>query len=217
MHRRTSGDDYTPQFASAGANPDTCIDVDIAHLGEYDTALLGLLLGQPASVMPSFEMAAADALRTLLFDLRAAHNRTGDDDGDDGIDGGMGGRGRAQGATQDGDEAAGARAGDGAAGGGSEGLADGTNAIAADEYSFDGTSIQILLRGNLTPTPLRKIQSKHMNTLLRCPGIVISASRVRSRAHTIKIRCSRCMDERIVHSTTGPFGGVAIPQRCQGE
>jgi len=210
MHRRTSGDDYAPQFASSGADPDTCIDVDIAHIGEYDTALLGLLLGQPAGVMPSFEMAAADALKTLLFDLRSAHNRTDDHGGDGGgllgDDDGMGGTGAAaQGATQDGDEAAG------------EGTtANAADATPADEYSFEGTSIQILLRGNLTPTPLRSIQSKHMNTLLRCPGIVISASRVRSRAHTIKVRCSRCMDERIIHSTTGPFGGVAIPQRCQG-
>ena len=47
---------------------------------------------------------------------------------------------------------------------------------------FGGNSIQIMLRGNLTPTPLRSIQSHHMNTLLKCPGIIISCARVRPRA-----------------------------------
>ena len=206
MHRRTAGDDYQPRYASSAASPDASIEVDIAHVGEYDAALLGLLLGSPASVIPPFEMGAADALKTLLFDLRAAHNRTdGGDDADADVTG-------EQGLTQEGDEAAGI----GQAGPDGE-QENRPSSEFQDEFSFDGTSIQIMIRGNLTPTPLRHIQSKHMNALLRCPGIVISASRVRSRAHTIKIRCSRCQDERTVHSTSGPFGGVAIPQRCMGE
>ena len=220
MHRRTTGDDYAggadasgTRANQAGADPNTYIDVDIAHVGEYDSALLGLLLGQPSSVLASLELAAADALRTLLFDLRAAHNRGA------GAETGEEGGNLAQGAGEGAEEDGGAGTGDGDGGLNPDANPNDGSAIAAndDEYNFSGTSIQILLRGNLTPTALRSIQSKHMNTLLRCPGIVISASRVRSRAHIIKVRCSRCMDERIIHSTTGPFGGVALPQRCQGE
>ena len=215
MHRRTSGDESNPdstsssQFASSGADPNAFLDVDIAHVGEYDTALLGLLLGQPAGILPSLELAAVDALKTLLFDMQREVAGREDDGGD-------GEGAAAQGATQEGETA--------------EGSADGANAnpgatsaageslpTPADLANISTSTIQILLRGNLTSTPLRCIQSKHMNTLLRIPGIVISASRVRSRAHTIKVRCARCMDERIVQSTTGPFGGVAIPQRCMGE
>ena len=116
-------------------------------------------------------MAAADALRTLLFDLRAAHNRTDDDgvgvgvcgDGDVMDDGA--GAGGEQGATQDGgDEAAGGE--DAAAAGAGAGA--GAGEKQKDEYSFDDTSIQILLRGNLTPTspPQHPIQAHEHPTPL---------------------------------------------------
>lgn len=55
-----------------------------------------------------------------------------------------------------------------------------------------------------------------MNTLLRCRGIVISASRVRSRATMIRIRCSRCQESNSIFSNTSPFSGISIPQRCMG-
>lgn len=218
MHRRTSGDESNPdstsssQFASSGADPNAFLEVDIAHVGEYDTALLGLLLGQPAGILPSLELAAVDALKTLLFDMQREVAGREDDSGD----GENAAGGAAQGATQEGETAEGGADGN-ANNPGATSAAGEALPTPADLANISTSTIQILLRGNLTSTPLRCIQSKHMNTLLRIPGIVISASRVRSRAHTIKVRCARCMDERIVHSTTGPFGGVAIPQRCMGE
>ena len=216
MHRRTSGDESNPdsssssQFASSGADPNAFLEVDIAHVGEYDTALLGLLLGQPAGILPSLELAAVDALKTLLFDMQREVAGREDDGGD-------GEGGAAQGATQEGETAEGGNADGANANPGATSASGEALPTPADLANISTSTIQILLRGNLTSTPLRCIQSKHMNTLLRIPGIVISASRVRSRAHTIKVRCARCMDERIVQSTTGPFGGVAIPQRCMGE
>ena len=215
MHRRTSGDESgggnATSSSSSGADPAAFLEVDIAHVGEYDTALLGLLLGQPAGILPSLELAAVDALKTLLFDMQQ-RDAGREDDGD----GDGGGAGAAQGATQQDGEANAEGGADGANPGGTS--ASGELLPTPADLAAIATSgtIQVLLRGNLTSTPLRNIQSKHMNTLLRIPGIVISASRVRSRAHTIHVRCSRCMDERVVHSTTGPFGGVAIPQRCMG-
>ena len=62
------------------------------------------------------------------------------------------------------------------------------------------SSIQVLLKGNLKPTPLRSIKSEHMNKLLKCPGIVISTSPVKNRAVQLKVRCSSCNEERTVFS-----------------
>ena len=92
-------------------------------------------------------------------------------------------------------------------------------------------SIQVLLTGNLRPTPLRSIQSQHVNKLLRCPGIVIAASPVKNRAIQLTIRCSRCPDSRVLGgggeggTTTNGTGGAApwggstnfsFPSTCYG-
>jgi DNA replication licensing factor MCM5 len=193
----------------AGWNPNqSYIYVDLAHVGEYDAALLGQLLNRPGEALPVMEMAAADALKTFLY---AVH------------------RGNVAG----GSSAAGADGEDGAG-------EDGANATGAQynltpKQMFGGNSIQILLRGNLTPTPLRSIQSHHMNTLLKCPGIIVSCARVRPRAMALRIRCSKCMDVRTVfgnssvsgtgsrgRTTVGlgsssPFAGFSLPTRCLGE
>ena len=46
------------------------LEVNVAHLGEYDGALLGYLREQPAAMLPSLECAASDALKSLLYDLK---------------------------------------------------------------------------------------------------------------------------------------------------
>jgi len=188
------------------------IYADLAHVGEYDAALLGQLLRRPGEALPVMEMAAADALRTLLY---AANHTTAE----------MGSEGR--GALDDDAEGT-----DDAP----TGAASGNNLT--PRLLFGGTSIQILLRGNLTPTPLRSIQSHHMNTLLKCPGIIISCARVRPRSMALRIRCAKCLDSRTVFgnstvsgtsggsggvggSTTGlgsssPFSGFSLPPRCLG-
>lgn len=55
------------------------LEIDLAHVGEYDAALLGFLMNQPAMIMPALESAAGDALQTLLYDMRRAN----DDDEDE--------------------------------------------------------------------------------------------------------------------------------------
>ena len=79
---------------------------------------------------------------------------------------------------------------------------------------FRGASVQVLLRGSLTPTPLGSIQAHHMNSLLKCPGIIISCARVRPRAVGLRIRCAKCMDSRTVFcdsSVSGTGASAAGP------
>eukprot|EP00970_Alexandrium_tamarense_P002381 scaffold344_cov189-Alexandrium_tamarense.AAC.6 len=189
------------------------IHVDLAHVGEYDAALLGQLLNRPSEALPVLEMAAADALRTLLYAqvTRNNNNASGGGEGGDGM-----------------------RDGEDGEGGGIEGAGNNNNNLTPQQL-FGGNSIQIMLRGNLTPTPLRSIQSHHMNSLLKCPGIIISCARVRPRAMALRIRCTKCMDVRTVFGnssvsgtnggvgsralglgSSSPFAGFSLPTRCLG-
>jgi len=190
MHQRTSGDEYTPRFSKQTTDNKASINVDLAHIGEYDTTLLDLILRQPALVMPAFESAAADALKSIM--------RQQDEDNND--EETQQNEPEEQGATQEGEQ------------GGEQS----TNNNKKDEDVFEGNSIQILLRGNLASTRLRSIQSMHLNTLVRVTGIVISASKVRSRATNIHLRCARCQHAHSVRATSGPFGAIPLPQRCLG-
>jgi DNA replication licensing factor MCM5 len=70
MHRR-----YTRGTSKAQ------LEIDVAHLGEYDGSLLGYLRDQPATILPALELAARDALDTLLYDLKKNNS-----DGDNGMD-----------------------------------------------------------------------------------------------------------------------------------
>lgn len=150
----------------------------MAHLGEYDGSLLGYLRDQPAAVLPAFELAAGDALKTLLYDLRK-ENLDADGNDDDMID-------------------------------------QPTVSNERRNQLGNSPSIQVLLKGNLGFTPLRSIKSEHVNRLIRCPGIVISAAPVRSRATQLVVRCPRCLDTQSLISTDGPFGSIVFPARCNG-
>ena len=137
MHRRhQSTNDSNPEDGAEDSglsdwNPNLCyIYVDLAHVGEYDAALLGQLLNRPSEALPVMEMAAADALRTLLYATQRSSTTNSssaptemDDDGlggEEGIDGAPSGGGAA-------------------------------NNNLTPQQLFGGNSIQIMLRGNLTP------------------------------------------------------------------
>jgi DNA replication licensing factor MCM5 len=192
MHQRTSGDEYSPQYGKSTNTNKASIQVDLAHVGEYDTGLLDLLLRQPALVMPPLETAAVEALNSLLrqkYDQQQQNNDNQIDPPE-------------QGATQDANDDP------------NNTLNDDNDNNSNDTSIFHGSTIQILIKGEVSPTPLRSIQSMHLNTLVRCTGIVISASKVRSRATTVFLRCSRCQHETSVHATAGPFGSILLPQKC---
>lgn len=148
-----------------GQSQDQHIEVDLAHIGEYDAAMLGLLLNQPATVLPALEKGAGDALKTLLYDTNT------------------------------------------------EELQQETN---TNGERATAVNIQVLIKGNIRTTPLRSIKSEHMNRLLKCPGIVISTSPVKSRGVLLTCRCAHCLDSQVVNSTDGPFGTVTLPQNCRG-
>ena len=224
----SGGVDATGASAASSSNgadwdPNQCyVYVALAHVGEYDAALLGQLLRRPAEALPVMEAAAADALRTLLY---VAHRA--------GAGGGAGG------AADDDDDGAGVGADgetDASVTGGGGGGGDANNPT--PRQLFGGNSVQVLLRGNLTPTPLRSIQSHHMNSLLKCPGIITSCARVRPRAMALRVRCAKCMDSRTVFGNSSvsggrnnggggagaaaaggggsPFSGFSLPMRCLG-
>ena len=170
--------------------------VDLAHLAEYDSAILGYLLAQPATLLPTLEDAALDALKSLL------HNPTA----------GGGGAGRRRGDNSDGtinededdDEDD------------DEAMPDTTGDGGTDTFLQQGT-IQILLTGQLQATPLRKIHASHMNRLLQCPGIVVSTSPVKSRATQLCICCHRCLHEQVLSNAAGqPWQSIPLPTTCQG-
>lgn len=169
MQRRLHNED-----GNNSSNNTAKLEVDVAHLGEYDGSLLGFLREQPATILPTLELAASDALNTLLYDLRKETQEDTD-------------------------------------------VADSEQPNANDSNQVgDHPAIQILLKGNLALTPLRSIKSEHVNRLIKCPGIVISAAPVQSRAIQLVVRCPRCLDTQTVNSTDGPFGSVVFPGRCNG-
>lgn len=214
-HRNTVVDDTTNNNSSTTAgntlnnngewNPNqSYIHVDLAHVGEYDAALLSQLLSRPSEALPVFEVAAADALKTITRSKDLTEVNQEDD-------------------VMDGEEG--------------EDAAAPSSSSQAEEKIFKGNSIQIQLRGNIAPTPLRSIQSRHMNHLLKCPGIVVSAARSRPRAMCLRVRCGKCLDVRtvfgnssvsgtgtegnggggeIVMGSSSPFSGFSLPTRCLG-
>jgi len=190
MHRRLSlRNDPNNREAVIHSN-DAKIDVDLAHVGEYDPSLAGYFLNHPAATLPVAEQAAADALKSLLYDMAANSNASNNNNNNN----------MEEDFTQTQNEENAQNAA--------------VDPDADTQNQLKGLQIQILLLGNLKATPLRGIKSEHMNRLLRCPGIVISTSPVKNRAVQLTVRCGRCGDTKQVTPTDGPFGSIKFPQQC---
>jgi DNA replication licensing factor MCM5 len=184
------------------------IQVDIAHVGEYDLSLVNYIRNHPITTIPVLEVAASDALQTIVYSSQNKttsnsnsnrHRNLDDRDSDDEDD-----------IDIDADNTTGTR----------------NNTMAEDDVDVqhlikNGTRlrIQVLLVGNIKYTSLRHIQSQHINRLLHCPGIVISTSPVKYRATHLTIRCSRCTDTQVITASDenggGPFGSFKFPQHCK--
>ncbi|CAN0468863.1 unnamed protein product [Ectocarpus sp. 12 AP-2014] len=63
------------------------------------------------------------------------------------------------------------------------------------------------------PTGLRSIAADHVNKLLKVPGIIISATRIRAKATSVAAKCKSCGCLKQL-PCVGPFGGAALPMRC---
>lgn len=73
--------------------------------------------------------------------------------------------------------------------------------------------IQVIFRGNLTPTYIRDITADDVNRMVQVPGIVINASRTRAKASKVAIYCPTCGDRRSIPCPPA-FGGALLPRRC---
>jgi DNA replication licensing factor MCM5 len=166
------------------------LEIDIQHLGEYDPEMLGLLRNAPTTYIPAMELAAMDALKTLIYEQQQQQqlylntedlmeSQSNKDDPTQTIN-------NSQKSSND------------------------------LELELASTKIQLLFCGKLAVTPLRKIQSEHMNKLIQCHGIVISTSPVKSRATHLALRCSRCLHEHSMAVLGGPYAGATLPRRCGG-
>jgi DNA replication licensing factor MCM5 len=209
MHRRLSSSNSRKDVGNAASSSANSaknanaskLEIELSHVGEYDAALLGFLLNQPAFILPSLETAAADALGTLLYDMHRTNNNGNSNGNNDNTQDDY---------TQDNplDQTQDTANPDNSN--------NNNNNNADAESLVAGIRIQILLKGNLKATPLRSIKSEHMNRLLKCPGIVISNSPVKNRAIQLTVRCSRCNDTVKLYATEGPFASLALPANCHG-
>jgi peptidoglycan/LPS O-acetylase OafA/YrhL len=68
----------------------------------------------------------------------------------------------------------------------------------------------------LIETPIRAITAAHVNSLLRVPGIVTSASRTRPKASVVKLRCKKCNSERNIACPNG-LSSRMLPRVCEGQ
>jgi DNA replication licensing factor MCM5 len=91
MHRRLSRADNTNNTNENNTNVNSNatghannakIEVDMAHVGEYDPSLLGYLLNFPGKTLPCLETAAVDALGTVLYETSHNNTSTNNDIGD---------------------------------------------------------------------------------------------------------------------------------------
>lgn len=73
--------------------------------------------------------------------------------------------------------------------------------------------VQIALKSTQLATPLRDLTAEHIGKLVKVSGIIVSASRVKSKAVGIQIRCSRC-GKRDFLDCRGPFAQASLPARC---
>lgn len=73
--------------------------------------------------------------------------------------------------------------------------------------------VQIALKSTQLATPLRLLTAEHVGKLTKVSGIIVSASKVKSKATRIQIRCSRC-GKRDTLICRGAFSFAALPKRC---
>ncbi|KAJ7071508.1 MCM-domain-containing protein [Mycena amicta] len=82
--------------------------------------------------------------------------------------------------------------------------------------------VQISLRSGLSMLQFRDLTANTMNKLVRCPGIVISASVLSSRATKLHLQCRACRSTKDIYPAGG-MGGVGggsdrgLPRQCDSQ
>ena len=77
----------------------------------------------------------------------------------------------------------------------------------------DVPEIQINLTSAQSKMPLRDITAADVNSLLRVPGIIVSASKARAKAKRIHVMCKSCKGSQTLVCPAA-FGGVVVPRVC---
>ncbi|KAG6616723.1 DNA replication licensing factor MCM5 [Phytophthora cinnamomi] len=72
--------------------------------------------------------------------------------------------------------------------------------------------IQAVLTSDQAPVALRHVHAQEINRLVKVPGIVISATRVRTKCVAATLRCRHCGHAKRV--AVSGLGGVSIPRVC---
>jgi DNA replication licensing factor MCM5 len=74
-----------------------------------------------------------------------------------------------------------------------------TSLIQASQQELKKTkeNFQIILRSNQNTQSLRTLTAEHVNSMIKVPGIVISASKARSKAVEICVKCSKCQTLKV--------------------
>ncbi|GMI47778.1 hypothetical protein TrCOL_g5859 [Triparma columacea] len=141
------------------------LSVSLSHLNEYDPTLFSLALNAPATMVPVFEKAALEAMKTMQV-----QEEEEDMDEEEG-----GGR-------------------------------------TSSKKKIDDIHITFTAP-HLQPVELRKITSSHVNKLIKTPGIVISTTRIRSKARKVEIMCKDCGSRKSLE-IRDPYGSARLPGRC---
>ncbi|KAK3236484.1 minichromosome maintenance protein 5 [Cymbomonas tetramitiformis] len=74
-------------------------------------------------------------------------------------------------------------------------------------------AVQILLSSSEHPKSIRALQSDDISKLVVIPGIVIAASRAKSKATYVTLMCKQCKNTKVVPCKAG-FGGAMMPRTC---
>ncbi len=85
--------------------------------------------------------------------------------------------------------------------------------VGGSKDMFDTVQIQVHLGSDETPTALRSLSSRDVSRLVCVPGIVIAASRTKSKATRLAIQCKTCRSVKYLAMGAG-FGGTVVPRIC---
>ena len=85
--------------------------------------------------------------------------------------------------------------------------------VGGSKDMFESVQIQVHLGSDETPRALRSLSSKDVSRLVCVPGIVIAASRTKSKATRLAIQCKTCRSVKYLAMGAG-FGGTVVPRIC---
>ncbi|XP_014247229.1 DNA replication licensing factor Mcm5 isoform X2 [Cimex lectularius] len=77
--------------------------------------------------------------------------------------------------------------------------------------------VQVMLYSESVPDSLRKLKSSMVSQIVKIPGIVISASGIKSKATSLTLQCSSCGNTIPKISIKPGLEGYTLPRRCISE